>query len=436
METIDQPTVLVVDDEVNVVNALKRTLRSEHYALESSSDPIQALEIARRTKPSVVVCDMRMPVMNGAELLSELRRDNPDCARILLTGYADLSSTIAAINEGHIHCYLTKPWNDDELREVIRQQMSLVTLRRERDRLADELAVKVSELETLNRELDQRVESRTQEIHQTNLFLEQAYKELHEQFLNSVKVFSNLIEISSPAMAGHGKRVAELARFIALEMKLPEAEVQDVYVAGLLHDIGKIGLPEKALSTPFTLLDPGLRIELVKHCEKGRAALMALPELQTVASYVAAHHERVDGKGYPDGLIGTAIPRGARILAVAEDWDELQMGLVASQKLDPQQTLDFVQSAKGKRYDPDVVNALPGALAQLIATPKDDEQLLDSQSLVPGLILSRDLCNTEGMLLMAKGRAVSATLIQYLNATFAKDQTLLKVYCKLPTPRS
>lgn len=424
-------SVLVIDDEVNVVNAIKRTLRSEAYEVQVSTDPKEALEIARRIKPVAVVCDMRMPGMSGSEVLAELHRDQPDCVRILLTGYADITSTIAAINDGQIHRYLTKPWNDDELRDVLRQQIELVNLRRERDHLADSLAVKVDELQTLNRELDQRVAARTQEIYQTNLFLENAYKELHDQFLNSVKVFSNLIEMSSPAMAGHGKRVAELARWIAVEMGLPEAEVEDIYVAGLLHDIGKIGLSDQVLTTPFTQLDPTSRVALVKHCNKGQTALMALPELQNIALYVARHHERVDGKGYPDGLSGKDIPRGARVLAVAEDWDELQMGIVATQKLDMQQTLDFIQSAKGKRYDADVVNALPGALVRLQATPRDDEQLIDSELLIPGFVLSRDLYNPEGLLLMAKDRAVSPALVQYLCAVHTKEKISFKVYCKV-----
>lgn len=431
MDAVKAHSVLVIDDEVNVVNAIKRTLRSEEYEVSVCTDPVEALQLARRIKPIAVICDMRMPVMNGSEVLAALHDDQPDCARILLTGYADITSTIAAINDGQIDRYLTKPWNDDELRDVLRQQIGVVTLRRERDHLADSLAVKVNELQTLNQELDQRVAARTQEIYQTNLFLENAYKELHEQFMNSVKVFSNLIEMSSPAMAGHGKRVAEMARFIAVEMSLPEAETQDIYVAGLLHDIGKIGLSEKVLTTPFTQLDPASRVALAKHCNKGQTALMALPELQNIALYVARHHERVDGKGYPDGLSGKDIPRGARVLAVAEDWDELQMGMVATQKLDMQQTLDFIQSAKGKRYDPEVVNALPGALVRLQATPKDDEQLIDSQLLVPGLTLTRDLYNPEGMLLMAKDRTVSSALVQYLCAVYAKEKISFKVYCKV-----
>lgn len=423
------PSVLIIDDEVNVVNAIKRTLRSEPFNVQVSTDPVQALEMARQLKPAAVVCDMRMPGMDGAQVFTTLKTELPDCARILLTGYADITSTIAAINQGRIDRYLTKPWNDEELRDVLHQQIGLVNLKRERDQLAASLAEKVDELELLTSELDRRVVARTQEIHQTTLFLEQAYSELQTQFLNAVKVFSNLMEMSAPSMMGHGRRVGEMARFLAIELKLPEAEIRDIYVAGLLHDIGKIGLSEKVLTSPYTQLEPGDRVALMKHCQKGHDALMALPELHNVAHYVMHHHERIDGKGFPGGLSETEIPRGAQVLAVAEDWDELQMGLLTSHKLDLKASVEFIQQGSGKRYAPSVVAVLPTAVEQLQSMPRDHEQLLRAQTLAPGMILSRDLCGPDGMLLMAKGGVVSSKLIQYLKTFDASEYAALRVYC-------
>ncbi|WP_288107466.1 HD domain-containing phosphohydrolase [Limnobacter sp.] len=430
MQNNAAPVVLILDDEPNVVNAIKRTLRSEAYVVHTSTDPVEALEMVKQLRPIAVLSDMRMPGMDGAHFLAEVQRALPGAARLLLTGYADVQSTIAAINEGHVDRYLTKPWNDDELRLALRQQIDLAQLKQERNELTGKLAAKVNELKVLNDELDKRVLARTQEIHQTTLFLEQAYRELHDQFLNTVKVFSNLLEMTSPLMAGHSRRVAELARALALELKLPEAETQDIYVAGLLHDIGKIGLSERVLATPYAQLDGASRHAMMKHCQKGQIALMALPELHHVAQYVASHHERMDGMGYPDGLIAGDIARGARVLAVAEDVDELQMGLLTGQKMDIQQAIEFVQHGSGKHYDSKVVRALPAALLGLQAIPLGNEVLLDSQRVVPGQVVSRDLYSPEGLLLLAKGGQISSRLVQHLRGLHEREKVTFKVYCE------
>lgn len=434
MSDTTQPCLLLVDDEPNVISALRRTLRTEAWHIESTSDPEQAAELAKQCKPAVILCDMRMPGMNGAQVLAQVHRVVPLCTKLLLTGHADLSSTIDAINSGHVDRYLTKPWDDAELKQVLRHAFALNTVKLERDHLAQSLTVKVKELEHLNTELDQRVAMRTAEIAQANLFLENAYQELQAQFLSSVKVFANLLELSSPALAGHGRRVGELARLLAIEMGLPESEVHHIHVAGLLHDLGKIGLTEKVLTTPFTLLEPVNRMALAKHGVKGQTALLPLPDMQTPALYIRHHHERLDGQGYPDGLSGTSIPRGARVLAVAEDFDELQQGWLSANRLAQEDALAFILAASGKRYDPDVVAALPLALEKLEAAPRDDEQLVDSHQLIPGMVLTRDLVNHEGLLVAAKGTTANTTLVQHLRELHSTGQPVVKVYCKAVKP--
>ena len=431
MEQFADLNVLVIDDEVNVVNAIRRALRNEPYCVEGATDPLKGLELAKSLDPSIVICDMRMPGLSGVEVFSELSRTNPRCVRILLTGYADISSTIAAINQGHIDLYMTKPWNDEELIVKLQQQLRLVSIKNERDQLAGQLARKVKELSQLNVELDQRVQSRTQELHQTNLFLEQAFSELNLQFLNAIKVFSNLLEMTSPEMSGHHHRVAELARLIAIEMNMSEIEVRDIHIAGLLHDIGKLGVAQGDWGKSFASLDSTARVTLMKHPLKGQSALLALPELTSASTIIRQHHERVDGLGYPDGLTDSEISRGAKVLAVAEDWDELQLGWLMERKLSATDAFDFIVQGAGKRYDPDVLAVLPVALQKMEASPKDDEEIVDGFNLIPGMILSRDLHNQDGVLLSAKGTPVSTKLIQFVRGLPDKHLQCIKAYCQI-----
>lgn len=420
--------ILIVDDEPHVLSALQRLLRSEPYEILTTSDAREGIALARKEQPTVVICDMRMPELSGVEVLQAIGEVAPQCARVMLSGYSDITSTIDAINLGHLHRYLSKPWNEDELKIVLRELVGLNRLRREREDLAQKLAEKIHELETLNAELDKRVEARTQEVMQTNLFLDQAHHELKLQFLSAVKVFSNLMEMRSPNMGGHSRRVGELARGLAREMELPDNEQRDIYIAALLHDIGKIGLSDHALFNPIVDLDGNARAALMKHPVQGQLALMGLSELATAGRLIRHHHERFDGQGFPDGLLKKTIPVGSRILAVAEDYDELQQGWLANKKLTEAEALEFIQNASGKRYDPDVLEHLPAALEKLRAAPREDEKLLGVAELKPGMILMRDLLSHDGLLLVGKDGVVSPHLIEHLKENDGRDSHPIRVY--------
>lgn len=157
-EPLDQRSrILLVDDEVNVVSSLKRLLRHEDYHIDVAPGGQQALEILERSQVDLIISDARMPGMDGATFLAQVQARWPDCMRILLTGYADLSMTVKAINEGRIYRYISKPWDDEELRTVIRQALHFRHLERERKRLELLTLEQNERLQELNASLEQRV---------------------------------------------------------------------------------------------------------------------------------------------------------------------------------------------------------------------------------------------------------------------------------------
>jgi response regulator RpfG family c-di-GMP phosphodiesterase len=367
------------------------------------------------------------------EVLQAMREVAPDCGRILLTGYADTKSTVDAINIGKVHRYLNKPWNDDELKLVIKDVLENRRLRLDRDRLARSLEIKNMELAELNRDLDLRVKARTSELEQTNLFLEQAQDELRDQYLNAVKTFANIIEMKSPAMAGHGRRVADLAKLMAMELRLLEGEVRDIYVAGLLHDIGKIGLKDEWLTMPATQLTGEDRARFTKHAVMGENALMGMVEMEGVSLLIRHHHERYDGQGFPDGLMKQIIPLGSRILTIAEDYDELQLGWLAPKTLTEKEAAEFIRGAAGKRYDPDLMLAFDAALRKLDELERPDEVILPVEKLQPGYVLTRNLLSRENVLLLAKGHMMNPALIRQLIEYQKKTKSQLKLYIRKDT---
>lgn len=420
--------LLMVDDEVNVLNALKRVFRQVPCEITTTTNGREAIAIAKRDRPDVVICDMRMPELDGVQVLQAIDEVAPDCARIILSGYADMEKTVEAINLGHVDRYLSKPWNEEELKLVVNELVGIGRLQKERDGLAQSLAEKVYELEKINEELDQRVEMRTEELTLANKFLEQSYREMKTQFLHSIKVFSNLMELRAPSMGGHSRRVAELSRLLAREVEMEDDDVHRVYQAALLHDIGKIGLSDHTLFTPVADLDSEARSALMKHPVTAQKALLALPEMAAVATMIRHHHERYDGLGFPDGLMRDVIPLGSRVLAVAEDFDELQQGWIASKKLTPEEAMVFIQGAIGKRYDPAVVVALPAALEKLRAAPKEDEKIVSGETMKPGMIIMRDLISPEGLLLVPKEGVVTPAVVNCVMEFEAHMQHPMKVY--------
>ena len=227
--------------------------------------------------------------------------------------------------------------------------------------LAEKLRVETESLKSDNSSLTRQLDSQRMEIQQIQLMLEQAQRDIRMQYLAAVKAFSILIELRSPQLAAHGRHVAELARLIAKEMHATDAALQDIYVAALLHDIGKLGLNDNTLFKPVVELKGEPRVALMKHPMKAESVFHGLAEMAHVAQIIRHHHERYDGQGFPDGLAAEKIPLGARILAVAEDYDELQLGWLATKEFDEHEAQAFLMGASGKRYDPKVIAVLPAA---------------------------------------------------------------------------
>lgn len=336
-ETSASATLLLVDDEPGILSALRRLFRPHGYQLLLAESGAAGLAELEKTPVDLVISDMRMPEMDGAAFLKQVRERWPNTARILLTGYADITSTVAAINEGEISRYISKPWDDDEIVGIVRDTLERQRLESENRRLAALIQAQNEELKDLNAGLEQKVAERTAELQQALGFVEQAHGELKKSFLASVQVFSSLAELrtggAGSPLAGHGRRVADLARGLAQRLGLADGEIQTIMLAGLLHDIGKLGLPDDLLGKPFNLLSQDHRALVMKHPVIGQNILMAVERFKDVAQLVRHHHECFDGSGFPDRLAGTAIPMGSRILAVANDYDALQIGTLVQRPL-------------------------------------------------------------------------------------------------------
>jgi response regulator RpfG family c-di-GMP phosphodiesterase len=421
--------VLFVDDEANILNALRRLFRPKNYKILTAGSGSEALELLGHEAVDLVISDMRMPQMDGAQLLEQVRAKWPDTIRILLTGYADVSSTIDAINKGEIFRYIAKPWDDNDILLVVKHALERKALEKEKTRLEALTHRQNEELKSLNASLEIKVQQRTAELRQTMTQLERTHGELKKSFIASVRIFSNLFEMRAGKLAGHSRRVADLARSLAQYMGLSDTEIQDIVFASLLHDIGKIGLSDKLLEKPFATLNSDERAQVMKHPATGQVALMSLEKLKAAAEIIGAHHERFDGLGYPNALVGSAIPKGARILAVANEYDALQIGTMQSQNFSAEDAFEFIVKKSGQRYDPAVVKALHHVLGAE-TSGSDRTREVRSDNLKSGMVLARDVAASNGLLLLSHDHVLDDFMIAKLHHFERKEGCQLKFWVK------
>jgi putative nucleotidyltransferase with HDIG domain len=246
--------------------------------------------------------------------------------------------------------------------------------------------------------------------------LETAHESLKKSYTSAVKIFANLVELREGIGPGHSRRVAEQARSLALKLGMPASDVQDVVFAALLHDIGKISLADRILNKPFHALEQTERLEFIKHPLVGEAILMSLEPLQGAARIIRCHHEQYDGKGYPEGLRGDEVPLGARVLAVVNDFDALQHGLLWTQRMSAQEAKDYISKNSAKRYDPKVVSAFLPECETVSNVKQDKIAALKSNAVRPGMVLARDILTKDGVLLLSKGHELDERIIRRIHS--------------------
>ncbi|MDD5478327.1 HD domain-containing phosphohydrolase [Rhodoferax sp.] len=402
-------SILCVDDEPSILSALRRLFRAKGLAVQVAQSGQAALALMQTQNFDLVISDMRMPEMDGVAFLEQVRLHWPDTMRLLLTGYADINAVMGAINKGEIYRYIAKPWDDNDIFLVVRGALQHHVLELEQKRLQALVQLQNEELKAMNDSLEVRVHTRTQELRQAN-------ERMRNNFITSIKVFTSLIELRHSNLAGHARRVADMARKIATHMGLDAKQGQEIFVAGLLHEVGKVGFADELLSTPVVMLNTRQLEVFRTYPGIAETILMPLEELKGAVEIIKNHLERFDGGGYPHQLVGEHIPLGSRILSVASEFDSLQLGLIGQRKLDARQAQDVILQGSGRRFDPAVVDAFVvlrgGKSREQLRSEKHVERSVSSRDLVPGMVLSRDMITPSGLLMLTAGHVLDDMVIR------------------------
>lgn len=298
---------MVVDDERMITTTLstmfKLMLKENIITFNDVEQALNCNEL-QENKVDLIISDFMMPKMNGLEFLKSARQKSPNTVMILLTGYADKENAIRSINEVGLYYYLEKPWNNNDLIKVVQNGL-------EKKDLEDELENKYNELHSSNEEV-----TRLYELLKTDYVAET------ENTKNLIITLSNIIEAKDKYTDGHARRVGLISRKIGERLNLEEDKLNFLETAGVIHDIGKVGVPESILNKPGRLTTQEFDV-IKKHSEIGETILKPLNSLNDCLEPVRHHHEKLNGSGYPDGLKGEEISLETRIICVSDIFDAL-----------------------------------------------------------------------------------------------------------------
>ena len=325
---------LVVDDEPRLRQVLVHLMQNDGFACREAGNGAEALEIMQREQFPLVLSDLRMPQVDGIELLRQTRARYPDTAVVMITAVADVEVAVSCLAMGAMD-YLTKPFHLEEVRARVTQAL-------EKRRLILE-----------NRDYQERLEERV---------AVQA-RRLEELFLASVQSLAEALEVKDPYTRGHSVRVAHLSSAIARTMELDADIVRQIELGGQVHDIGKIGVREAVLNKPGKLTDEEYAHIMTHPLLGWRILAPLLGEAPMALNIVRSHHERWDGRGMPDRLAAETIPLEARIAAVADSYDAMTSGRpYRGAQMSAAAAIAEVERCSGTQFDPTVVKAFIAAI--------------------------------------------------------------------------
>jgi len=318
--------ILVVDDEESVRRLLITQLTDEGYRCHEASNARQVLDELHGNNIGLVMLDIKLPGKSGIELLPEIKSAYPDISVIMLTATADMKTAIQCLKHG-AYDYITKPF---ELAEIT---------------LSVARAFEKRRLELENKEYQQHLEEKV---------AEQANK-IRASFLNAITALAYALEAKDAYTSGHSQRVSNLSVAIARELNLPQSQINELRLAGLLHDIGKIGVRESVLNKPGRLTRKEFAM-VKRHPEIGEHILRPIVDSADILEAVRNHHEHYNGSGYPDGLKNNEIPLAARILAVSDAYAAMTSERPYRKSMSADAALDEIARHKGTQFDPEIAD--------------------------------------------------------------------------------
>jgi putative nucleotidyltransferase with HDIG domain len=352
MPTNVSPRILIVDDEVEITEILADLLSEDYECLRAASAE-EALARLTESEFQLVISDITMPGMSGLDMIPHVKELSPDTVVVMISGMQTVESAIGALRLGDFD-YLMKPFDLRQVEAVVKRALE-----------HHELVVAKQRYEN---HLEELVEQRTVELDKALNSLEGAYR-------STLKALTAALETRDSETHGHSERVVTYSLRLGREYGLSSVDMKSLEFGSLLHDIGKIGVPDSILRKPAKLTEEEW-VRMREHPLHGQQILRGIEFLEGAARVVAQHHEKWDGTGYPFGLRQEEIDVCARIFAVADAFDAITSDRVYRRGKPYEAAAQELDDWAGRQFDPKVVEAFH-------RVPKEDWEELHRQSLMP-----------------------------------------------------
>ena len=324
-EVVSSPyKIIAVDDDSGILDSLSVVLKRNGYSLITFTNPIEAIEEMKNTKYDLLLLDFIMSPLHGDQVVSEIRKFDKDLYILLLTGHKDLAPPLDTIKQLDIQAYCEKSDNFDQLLLLIESGL---------------------------KSIDQR-----KTISDMNIELESANRKLEKAYLDIIQTIRATVEAKDSYTRGHSDRVSEYSVLIGKYLNLSDNQIEILKIGGLFHDVGKIGIPDTILLKNGKLTDEEYS-EIKKHPKIGADIIGNSEMFKDIIPFVKYHHERFDGKGYPEGLSGENIPYVARIAAVADSFDAMSSRRVYRDSLSKDIVIQEIEKNLGTQFDPQIGSA-------------------------------------------------------------------------------
>ena len=394
--------VLIVDDEGIVLVALRETLLREGYQPMTHSNPLQALEALKKETFSVIITDQQMPMLTGLEFLAQAKKIQPDATRILITAVLSLDTVIDAINKGEIYRFIVKPWLREELLATLKNAVHRYELICRNQILQASTLSMNEKLRTLNKSLEQQVAVVAAQNQQLALL----NKEIEEDLQRAIGLCMQTLRMYYPLLGHQARRTYEISKAMAERLNLPADQRRILEAAAWISNVGLMGVSRTLIrkwhETPDLLTSEEIAV-IERHPIMGQEVVQFVPHAEEIGVVVRAHHERFDGKGFPNRLAGEEIPWLARVLAVA---------VACAESRTPSSLPHVIQEGAGTAFDPAAAQALLAGLPNAMISYGQREVTL--ADLRPGMVLAKGIYTANGLMLLPEGQQLTKANIDNL----------------------